>query len=1038
MAFSDYGSTTSVRPDKPLIVKCTFDQRMKRITFTSSRNCSYDLLRERVEQCFALSATPFTIRYKDDDGEVTDVTSDGDLTEAIHYFHVGDDPPTSSAASITSGRSMGGGRKVTLRLTVVVDYELSLSDTASLASQEEYDYPNASDLTLAREPLNGYHHEFELEDDAVTVSSRDTTSIPRGAPVLHANSRQNLRSLSPVLSDDSPPTSPQTPQGLTDETHADENIAPNPSYHKKLKDVRGQDGFLPSQDNRDTHPQTADDFVDDSHTSEEPPLDFFDRLKRLEGAELGESYVSQEAKRLSQTERGVQWLRDQNVRAIQSMFGALPEPSVSDDTESLAFEGSPEEDLVGDLALQQDPSGKYYYTYTSSSGASQIQEEVSEFAHDDSSIQGSVAIVEGTGRHEEPSPRGLAWLADQRAHATPTSLVTNPFTDPSPMQLRERYQIHPDIPPEVLKFIPENRLPLLPPEDVTNCSACGLILESFRYVCTTCGEQGPHSRHSPMLNGKGKGKDVPSHTGINPILPHKLPSRTISPSSSSWTLLSSPDSSHKMSHLQTALGKLNFVSRGPAASSSQDTLFVPVSGHIASPEAPGYELCSSCIESAGVIHALEAGASKSHNSSPLSSSQENIRDLIHLRRTIPRPKGHIRHSYREKVWGREGWKDVEQDDISKCSICNASLKTNRYKCASCAKFDLCRACYSQVHEIHPSHAFLSVPDQPSCLRCELESNVQRQSLDMNGVPSLKHPGVKCHHCMLDIVGARFHCAVCDSVDICSNCESAGLPGNLTSPDGGHDSSHIMIKIPYPLESTEVETASKRAISLWHGRDRPDIQRPRGLRRSSSQDSGHDRTVVGSRAARRPHSEHANGNDEHHLPCRACGISITGIRYQCATCPSTPTSYNLCTKCEVMSFLVHDGAHIFIKIPRPLDRQIQTPFPLVPPTLYSTPAGFVDGRRLPPHADPRTYIQSLYHRTAVCDRCIEHIRGVWLHCAYCGSDLCEDCEAIGGHDKTHVFLMFKSMVNMQRLGEICNIENPPQSPPIIPHPVYLSS
>jgi Zinc finger, ZZ type len=48
--------------------------------------------------------------------------------------------------------------------------------------------------------------------------------------------------------------------------------------------------------------------------------------------------------------------------------------------------------------------------------------------------------------------------------------------------------------------------------------------------------------------------------------------------------------------------------------------------------------------------------------------------------------------------------------------------------------------------------------------------------------------------MLDIVGARFHCAVCDSVDICSNCESAGLPGNLTSPDGGHDSSHIMIKV----------------------------------------------------------------------------------------------------------------------------------------------------------------------------------------------------------------------------------------------------
>lgn len=51
-------------------------------------------------------------------------------------------------------------------------------------------------------------------------------------------------------------------------------------------------------------------------------------------------------------------------------------------------------------------------------------------------------------------------------------------------------------------------------------------------------------------------------------------------------------------------------------------------------------------------------------------------------------------------------------------------------------------------------------------------------------------------CMLDIVGARFHCAICDFIDICSNCESAGLPGNLDSDDGGHNSSHIMIKVSF--------------------------------------------------------------------------------------------------------------------------------------------------------------------------------------------------------------------------------------------------
>ncbi len=49
-------------------------------------------------------------------------------------------------------------------------------------------------------------------------------------------------------------------------------------------------------------------------------------------------------------------------------------------------------------------------------------------------------------------------------------------------------------------------------------------------------------------------------------------------------------------------------------------------------------------------------------------------------------------------------------------------------------------------------------------------------------------------CLQDIIGARYHCAVCESVDICSNCESAGLPGNLDSSDDGHNSSHIMIKV----------------------------------------------------------------------------------------------------------------------------------------------------------------------------------------------------------------------------------------------------
>ena len=78
--------------------------------------------------------------------------------------------------------------------------------------------------------------------------------------------------------------------------------------------------------------------------------------------------------------------------------------------------------------------------------------------------------------------------------------------------------------------------------------------------------------------------------------------------------------------------------------------------------------------------------------------------------------------------------------------------------------------------------------------------------------------------MRDIIGARFHCAICVDVDLCSNCESAGLPGDLHSSEGGHDSSHILIKvtsfpnaftpqlivalqIPYPLATNQVSRCS---------------------------------------------------------------------------------------------------------------------------------------------------------------------------------------------------------------------------------------
>ena len=60
-------------------------------------------------------------------------------------------------------------------------------------------------------------------------------------------------------------------------------------------------------------------------------------------------------------------------------------------------------------------------------------------------------------------------------------------------------------------------------------------------------------------------------------------------------------------------------------------------------------------------------------------------------------------------------------------------------------------------------------------------------------PILSDAFCSCHQ---DIVGALFHCVDCEpvNIDICSNCENAGLPGNLDASDGGHHSKHRMLKV----------------------------------------------------------------------------------------------------------------------------------------------------------------------------------------------------------------------------------------------------
>ena len=672
MAYSDYGSTTSVRPDRPLVVKATFDRWNKRITFSSARNCTYELLRGKVwnrqfgyftvlltqiqvEQSFSLSASIFSIAYKDDDGEITDIASETDLTEAIHYFQAGvDDLPVSSAQSILSGRSFGN-RKITLRVIVTVDYDgPSLSDTSSLASLDEYRDRNNSDLSLTFTP------KLDPEDDSVTVSSRDTGVFVKPAP--SSSSRQ-----SPHQSKLGSDTSSLKSGTCCVIIHFAET-----SF--KLITIT------------DLPPQTR---------LAEDPSAVFEQLRLANGgtAQFGSPEVG---------ERSAQWLREQKSLTLKAILGQTPTDSDSDAmTLSDGFSLSQsvkefEENLDGDLALKRDLRGKYYYSYrTSGSAASQSH---------DSGYDESIRQEASVGDHDE-------YCASSESQAKPNgaqrfSISVDSCSYPSSSRHSDPFltgsSVSEEIPAELLQFM-DTPSPPSHPIECTDCSECGVILEVIRYVCTTCGENTPYDHNassagtsettlvSPISppSSKGKARDIPPiNTSIDVYNLEKPPS---SPSSlaSSWIALSDAASSifnkplpprpRPLPLLPTSTLGSKFSSPAkPSSSSSSQTSASSVTRvpgdtptqpappkDESTPAAPqGYELCANCIQSAGVNHALQGSATSRPDTIPVTaggappSPEEAQRSLSQWRRAAPKQKGHFRHAYVEKVWGEGEWKDV--------------------------------------------------------------------------------------------------------------------------------------------------------------------------------------------------------------------------------------------------------------------------------------------------------------------------------------------------------------------------------------------
>lgn len=613
----------------------------------------------QVEQCFSLSQTSYAIAYTDDDGETTVITTEGDLTEAIRYFFPGasDDPPLSSAASILSGRSFGRG-KITLRVKITIDYDgPSLSDTSSLASTDEYQGRNDDNFSLSLSASSAGPFGAEPEDDARTVSSKDTGARPRSKYSLFRS--RGAKTVVPGGGE-----ACKKSRSAAQDDWEEETVSSVP----KTLSLSGGGSVLPSIEDSD------EDAV-------------FERLREQEAEENGDPQSSSYGSTALQNERGVAWLREQNRRAVQLIRPVEHARSSShvDRLDQLSMPDSlsiPADDvdstMSGELALEKSNDGRFYYAYTSGSSVSAPPSVDSGF--DDSSAAYDADRAETSDARS--ISRDGSW---QDVNSRPSS-SSGPRQSPNHRSYSEpiltREEISPDIPAELLPFI-TTQLP--PPSDPTDCSSCGALLEQLRYVCATCGEKEPASKtrmNGIETNGKGKARDTEyfgASTSTFAYPPHTHRIMEHSPTVSSWTLVAENNGSYddgRGSHFK--MKPLPALPSSPFSSPS--TLTIPGTGLYSgstsssslSSSGPGFELCFNCIATVGVVHALEASIDP--DSSPLPMSpEENQRTLSQWRRTASR-KGHLRHAYLEKVWGPRGWDNVGTSYRLRLGDCAALLK----------------------------------------------------------------------------------------------------------------------------------------------------------------------------------------------------------------------------------------------------------------------------------------------------------------------------------------------------------------------------
>ena len=129
----------------------------------------------------------------------------------------------------------------------------------------------------------------------------------------------------------------------------------------------------------------------------------------------------------------------------------------------------------------------------------------------------------------------------------------------------------------------------------------------------------------------------------------------------------------------------------------------------------------------------------------------------------------------------------------RCFACSSSpIRTDRYKCLSCERVNLCSRCFERRRESnhHKSgHAFAHF---------KIPGEIFGRSVTDDDVTLTKlrefyrndvHASIVCDGCDMEIKGLRFKCDTCANYDLCYRCFERGTVSEK------HESTHSLVVIP---------------------------------------------------------------------------------------------------------------------------------------------------------------------------------------------------------------------------------------------------